>query len=79
MGAASAIEAVACALTISSSVIPPTVNYRESDPLCLQAVVPNHALECSVEIALSNSFAFGGNISTIVMKRIEPWQNMMDR
>jgi 3-oxoacyl-[acyl-carrier-protein] synthase II len=70
MGAASAIEAVACALTISSSVIPPTVNYRESDPSCLQAVVPNHALECSVEIALSNSFAFGGNISTIVMKRI---------
>jgi len=70
MGAASAIEAVACALTISSSVIPPTVNYRESDPACLQEVVANRARECPVEVALSNSFAFGGNISTIVMKRV---------
>ncbi|HEY3991330.1 MAG TPA: beta-ketoacyl-[acyl-carrier-protein] synthase family protein [Ktedonobacteraceae bacterium] len=72
MGAASAIEAIACALTISTSVIPPTVNYQESDPECLQAVVPNQALECPVEVAMSNSFAFGGNIATIVMKRVEP-------
>lgn len=70
MGAASAIEAVACALAIYSGVVPPTVNYRERDPACLQAVVPNQALECSVEVALSNSFAFGGNISTIIMKRV---------
>ncbi|HLG76097.1 MAG TPA: beta-ketoacyl-[acyl-carrier-protein] synthase family protein [Ktedonobacteraceae bacterium] len=70
MGAASAIEAVACALTIYSGTIPPTVNYRESDPACLQAVVPNHALDYPVEVAMSNSFAFGGNISTIVMKRV---------
>lgn len=70
MGAASAIEAVACALTITTHVIPPTVNYRESDPECLQMVVPNQALECQVEVAMSNSFAFGGNIATIVMKRV---------
>jgi 3-oxoacyl-(acyl-carrier-protein) synthase len=38
----------------------------------LQAVVPNQALECPVEVAMSNSFAFGGNIATIVMKRVEP-------
>lgn len=69
MGAASAIEAITCALTISSSVIPPTVNYRESDPACLQEVIPNQARACPVEVAMSNSFAFGGNISTIVMKR----------
>ncbi|MHB8595612.1 MAG: beta-ketoacyl-[acyl-carrier-protein] synthase family protein [Ktedonobacteraceae bacterium] len=70
MGAASAIEAVACALTISAGVIPPTVNYHVSDPVCLQEVVANRARECPVEVALSNSFAFGGNISTIVMKRV---------
>lgn len=70
MGAASAIEAVACALTICASVIPPTVNYRESDPACLQEIVPNQARECPVEVAMSNSFAFGGNISTVVMKRV---------
>jgi 3-oxoacyl-[acyl-carrier-protein] synthase II len=70
MGAASAIEAVACALTIRYGVIPPTANYRVSDPACLQEVVPNQALERPVEVALSNSFAFGGNISTIVMKKV---------
>ncbi len=70
MGAASAIEAVACALTIGSNIIPPTVNYQEPDPECLQAVVPNQALECPVEVVMSNSFAFGGNIATIVMKRV---------
>lgn len=70
MGAASAIEAVACALTICSGVIPPTVNYRDSDPACLQEIVPNQARECPVEVVMSNSFAFGGNIATIVMKRV---------
>ncbi|MBA2392568.1 MAG: beta-ketoacyl-[acyl-carrier-protein] synthase family protein [Ktedonobacteraceae bacterium] len=70
MGAASAIEAVACALTIRYGVIPPTANYQVSDPACLQYVVPNQALERPVEVALSNSFAFGGNISTIVMKKV---------
>ena len=72
MGAASAIEAVACALAIGSQVIPPTVNYQTSDPECLQTVVPNQAQEHPVEVAMSNSFAFGGNIATIVMKRGEP-------
>jgi 3-oxoacyl-[acyl-carrier-protein] synthase II len=70
MGAASAIEAVACALTIYYGIIPPTVNYQESDPECLQDVVPNQAIEYPVEVVMSNSFAFGGNISTIVMKRV---------
>jgi 3-oxoacyl-[acyl-carrier-protein] synthase II len=70
MGAASAIEAIACALTIGTSIIPPTANYREPDPECLQGVVPNQALENPVGVAMSNSFAFGGNIATIVMKRV---------
>lgn len=71
MGAASAIEAVACALMIRHGVIPPTANYRESDPDCLQDIVPNQARAYPVQVVLSNSFAFGGNISSIVMQRIE--------
>lgn len=71
MGAASAIEAIACALTICSGIIPPTANYQTRDPDCLQAVVPNQAIERRVDVAMSNSFAFGGNIATIVMKRVE--------
>ena len=79
MGAASAIEAVTCALAISAQIIPPTVNYQTPDPECLQAVVPNEAQNYPVEVAMSNSFAFGGNIATIVMKRGEPWQNTADK
>ncbi|QKG83258.1 beta-ketoacyl-[acyl-carrier-protein] synthase family protein [Kroppenstedtia pulmonis] len=67
MGAASAIEAVACTLAIYYSVLPPTMNYQEPDLECLQNVVPNKAVSHPVNIALSNSFAFGGNISTIIM------------
>ncbi len=69
MGAASAIEAITCALAISEGIIPPTANYREPDPECLHNVVPNQALVCPVEVAMSNAFAFGGNIATIVMRR----------
>lgn len=70
MGAASAIEAVACALIVGSGIIPPTTNYQHPDPECLQSVVPNQALERPVEVAMSNSFAFGGNIATIVMRKV---------
>lgn len=70
MGAASAIEAIACALTLTTHLIPPTANYCDPDPACLQAVVPNQALERPVDVAMSNSFAFGGNIATIVLKRV---------
>lgn len=70
MGAASAIEAVACALIIRTGVIPPTMNFQDNDPACLQTIVPNQAQEYPVEVVMSNSFAFGGNISTIIMKKV---------
>ncbi|MBD1379494.1 beta-ketoacyl-[acyl-carrier-protein] synthase family protein [Metabacillus arenae] len=69
MGAASAIEAVCCTLAIYESVIPPTMNYEEPDPDCVQNVVPNKKLLATVDYALSNSFAFGGNISNIILGR----------
>jgi 3-oxoacyl-(acyl-carrier-protein) synthase len=65
MGAASAIEAAVCALACAEDVIPPTMNFAEPDPECDLDVVPNTARDQRVDVALSNSFAFGGN-STVV-------------
>ena len=62
---AGAIEAVATVLTIETGVIPPTIRWGEPDPECDLDVVPNVARESRVRVALSNSFAFGGN-STVV-------------
>jgi nodulation protein E len=60
LGAAGAIEAVATVMALSKGVLPPTANFTEADPLCELDVIPNQAREASVEVALSQSFAFGG-------------------
>lgn len=62
---AGAIEAVATVLTIQHGVVPPTIHYEEPDPDCDLDVVPNRSREQRVDVALSSSFAFGGN-STVV-------------
>jgi 3-oxoacyl-[acyl-carrier-protein] synthase II len=62
---AGAIEAVATVKTIETGVVPPTISYVEPDPECDLDVVPNVAREVPVRVALSNSFAFGGN-STVL-------------
>lgn len=69
LGAAGGIEAAATALTIYNGIIPPTINYSTPDPNCDLDYVPNTAREKDVNIAISNSLAFGGNNTTIVMKR----------
>lgn len=71
MGAAGAIEAIICALTIQNGVIPPTINYGEPDPDCDLDYVPNQAREKEVNVALSNTFGFGGHNATIVLKKFE--------
>ena len=60
LGAAGAIEAVATVLALRNSLLPPTANYTEADPACNLDVIPNNARPASVEVALSQSFAFGG-------------------
>lgn len=62
---AGAIEAVATVLTIEHGIVPPTIRWEEPDPECNLDVVPNEARDVKVRVALSNSFAFGGN-STVV-------------
>jgi len=66
MGAASAIEAISCVLSIQTGFIPPTINLEEQDPGCRIDCVPNHARQKKVRIALNNAFAFGGNNSCVV-------------
>lgn len=69
MGAASAIEAIACALAIKNNVVPPTINYETKDPECDLDYVPNVKREMRVDIALNNAYAFGGNNSCLVLKK----------
>jgi 3-oxoacyl-[acyl-carrier-protein] synthase II len=69
MGAASAIEAIACCLAIKNNIIPPTINYETPDPECDIDCVPNKARKHEVNIALNNSYAFGGNDACLVIKK----------
>lgn len=69
MGTASALEAITCCLVIQGSIIPPTINYETPDPECDLDYVPNKARRKKVEIALNNSFAFGGNNACSVLKK----------
>lgn len=66
LGAAGALEAVASVLSVRENRIPPTINYETPDPDCDLDYVPNQSRTATVEIALSNSFAFGGNNTTLV-------------
>ena len=63
---AGAIEAVATVLTVETGVVPPTIHYGEPDPECDLDVVPNVARKVPVRVAISNSFAFGGNSTVVV-------------
>lgn len=69
LGAAGAIEAVATILSIYNGVIPPTINYRAKDPECDLDYVVSGPRKEDVNIAISNSFAFGGNNACLVFKR----------
>jgi 3-oxoacyl-[acyl-carrier-protein] synthase II len=67
LGAAGAIEMVACVLAVRDGVIPPTINYRVPDPECDLDYVPNEARRQPVRVALSNSLGFGGhNVSLLI-------------
>lgn len=70
LGAAGGIEAVFTALAIRDQVAPPTINYITPDPDCDLDYVPNTAREMKIDIALSNSFGFGGTNGTIVLRRM---------
>jgi 3-oxoacyl-[acyl-carrier-protein] synthase II len=68
IGAAGAIEAIICVLTIQHGIIPPTINLTHPDPECDLDYVPHVARQKRVRTALSNSFGFGGHNSVLVIR-----------
>jgi 3-oxoacyl-[acyl-carrier-protein] synthase II len=71
MGAAGAVEAIACIKTLETGIIHPTINYETPDPECDLDYVPNKARETNPRIALSNSFGFGGHNATLILGKWE--------
>ncbi|MBI4300985.1 MAG: beta-ketoacyl-ACP synthase II [Chloroflexi bacterium] len=69
LGAAGAVEAIACIMTIREGLIPPTINQITPDPDCDLDYVPNEARSAKVEVALSNALGFGGHNSTLIFRR----------
>ena len=70
LGAAGGVEAVMTAMSINEQVIPPTINIFEQDPECDLDYVPGAARDFAFEVALSNSFGFGGTNGTLVFSKI---------
>jgi 3-oxoacyl-[acyl-carrier-protein] synthase II len=70
LGAAGGIEGVATALAVHNDIMPPTINYEIPDPECPLDYVPNVARKGQVNVALSNSFGFGGHNSVLVFGKV---------
>lgn len=68
LGAAGALEGICTVLALRDGVLPPTINYHTKDPLCDIDCVPNVARKASPEVALSNSFGFGGHNAVLVFR-----------
>ena len=70
LGAAGGAEAIFTILALRDQVLPPTINYETPDPDCDLDYVPNTAREVSIEVALTNSFGFGGTNGTLIFRRV---------
>ena len=72
MGAAGAVEAIFCTLAIRDGVVPPTINLNDPiDEVGDFNLVPNVAQKREVNVAISNSFGFGGTNASLVIKRVK--------
>jgi 3-oxoacyl-[acyl-carrier-protein] synthase II len=70
LGAAGVVEAIFCILALRDQVAPPTINYTTPDPECDLDFVPNEARKMRIDVAMSNSFGFGGTNGTVIFRRI---------
>ena len=71
IGAAGALEAVTCVMAMNANVIPPTINLDNPDPECDLDYVPGQAREKNLDVVMSNSFAFGGQNSVLVFRKLD--------
>ena len=71
LGAAGAVESIACLLALASGVLPPTINYENPDPACDLDYVPNEARRVDIRFALNNSFGFGGHNVALIFGRFD--------
>lgn len=69
IGGTGAVELLACIMALRDGVIAPTIGYEEPDPECALDVVPNEARQASVDVTLSNAFAFGGLNAVIALRK----------
>ncbi|MBM5605424.1 beta-ketoacyl-ACP synthase II [Listeria seeligeri] len=71
LGASGGIEAIFAVLSIRDNIIAPTIHLKNQDEVCDLDYVPNEARETEVNVAMSNSFGFGGHNATLVFKKVE--------
>ena len=70
LGAAGAVEAIACAMALRNGVVPPTIHLQQPDPDCDLNYVPNEAVNADIQMALSSSLGFGGHNAVIAMRKV---------
>ena len=71
LGAAGAVEGIYTVLALQQGVLPPTINYDTPDPACDLDYVPNTARKAEIDVALSNSFGFGGTNACVIFRRTQ--------
>jgi 3-oxoacyl-[acyl-carrier-protein] synthase II len=69
LGAAGAIESIFSILTINKGIVPPTINLDNLDPSCILDFTPHESRDKNINIAMNNSFGFGGTNSTLIFKK----------
>ncbi|MBQ7433920.1 MAG: beta-ketoacyl-ACP synthase II [Lachnospiraceae bacterium] len=70
LGAAGAVEALACLMALQEGVIPPTIHLNEQDEVCDLNCVPNQAVKADIDLALSNSLGFGGHNACLAFRKV---------